>query len=373
MKKTNGLKMSRAFIILGSVFMGISPAQTSASINQFSAILALDSPDHAGKLYNSFRTAQDPYILERVEEINTGSFRIFDTSVFSKKWEELSEEDKRGVVWEALPSREGLDRQHVSGSGQFGQEGFTEIVERIRETDFSGGIVVFDHREEPHGFLKSGVPLSLYGRGDAYSIGKTWSELEGVERGLLLSLAQHKEVLLHQIIEKEEGVVTEAKIFMAPALDAYSEKYLVKDLNGHGYVRIGITDHHRAMDDDLDDIVKAFDAIPLGTWKHFHCRGGKGRTTTGMVLFDILSNHRNSDLSFQDIMIRQYLIGGSNLLSIPTADPKKQWKAKAAYDRIRTIYNFYQRINGQEMKTRQFYEEDAESFQSSSSTTHIIS
>ncbi len=373
MKSNINLKLYEAFFILGAAFMGILPAQTSASIHHFSAILALDTPDQEGKLYNSFRTTQDPYMVERVEEINNGSLRILDPEVFKKTWEELSAEDKTGVIWGTLPSREGLDHQNVSGSGQFGQEGLTEIVERIRETDFAGEIVFFDHREEPHGFLESGIPLSLYGRADAYSIGKTWSELEAVERNFILSLARHKEVELHQITAKEEGLITEAKTFMTPVIDVYTEKYLVKNLNGHGYLRIGITDHHRAMDDDLDDIIKAFDALPFGTWKHFHCRGGKGRTTTGMALFDILSNHRNSDLSFQDIMVRQYLIGGSNLLSVPTTDPAKQWKAKEAYDRIRTIYNFYQRINEQEMKTRKFYEEDTESFQSSSLTAHVSS
>ena len=122
-----GLNLSGAFIILGSLFTGLSPAHTSASSDHFSAILALDTPDQEGEIYNSFRTTQTPYNLEHVEEINSDTFRILETSVFSKTWEELSDDDKKGVIWNTLPNREGLDRQHVSGSGQFGKKGFTKM------------------------------------------------------------------------------------------------------------------------------------------------------------------------------------------------------------------------------------------------------
>ncbi len=347
----------------------LSTFANGSSINPFNAILALDTEDRGGETYKSFRTTKDSYIAERVAEIESRSIRILDLAVFEKEWEALTPEDKAGVVWTSIPTREGLDRQHVSGSGQFGGKGFVDIVKRIREMDFEGGIVVVDHREEPHGFLTQGVPFSLYGRSDAFSLGKTWAELERVESKLIGKVAKNLEVFLHEITDKEKDLVTGARLFAASSKEAYSEKYLVKDLNGCGYVRIGITDHHRAMDDDLDDVIKYFDAFPLGTWKHFHCRGGKGRTTTGMALFDILSNHGNGTLSFQDIMIRQYLIGGSNLLAVPTTDPEKTWKAKAAYDRIRTIYKFYQKVNGQQLTTRQFYANEPE-FKDSASTDH---
>lgn len=364
--KINFKGVSLSFLIT-SLLIGTAFVQASAGPNKPEAILALDTEDKEGKTYKSFRTTRDVYVLERVNEISGGGLRILDVAVFEKSWGELTAEDKKGVLWQSIPTREGLDRQHVSGSGQFGKEGFTDIINCIKKTDFKGGIVVFDHREEPHAFLENGIPLSLYARADAYSIGKSWAELEAVERRFIQKIASQKNVRIHQITDKEEGVVTDTKTFLSPVRDVYNEKYLVKDLNGHGYVRIGITDHHRAMDDDLDDIIKTFDALPMGTWKHFHCRGGKGRTTTGMALFDIVSNHKNASLSFQDIMVRQYLIGGSNLLAIPTTDPAKQWKAKEAYERIRTIYKFYQRTNGQDLKTRQFYQDDVTSFQDSSS------
>lgn len=351
------------FIVIFSTFSHAS------SVNPFNAILALDTDDRGGETYKAFRTTRDAYILERVAEVESGDSRILDLAVFEKKWEDLTSEDKAGVVWKDIPSRDGLDRQHVSGSGQFGGKGFVDIVEHIRATKFEGGIVVVDHREEPHGFLTEGVPFSLYARSDAYSLGKTWAELEGVESKLIEKIIKNPEVFLHEVTGKDKDLITEARLFTVPSGEAYSEKYLVKDLNGCGYVRIGITDHHRAMDDDLDDVIKYFDALPMGTWKHFHCRGGKGRTTTGMVLFDILSNHGNEALSFQGLMIRQYLIGGSNLLAIPTTDPEKQWKAKAAYDRIRTIYKFYQKVTSQQLTTRQFYANEPE-FKDSASTGH---
>lgn len=336
----------------GVLLWGSMAGKATSKLSYFHAVLALDTNDPEGATYKSFRTTQDPFIEERIREFQEGKIKIYDTSVFNKKWEDLTPEDKQGIVWRKMPTREGLDVLNAAGTSQFGGSGFQEILKSIRSKGFQGNVTVIDLREEPHGFLnEEGIPFSLYARNDGYNHGRDWAELEGVESRLILDVASHletwtPEVLLHQIEKKESTVhgeiVTNAKVLSYMVKQAYNEKHLVKDLNNCGYVRIGITDHCRAMDDDLDDFIKCYDALPQSTLKLYHCRGGKGRTTTGMVLNDILENKQKSALNFEDIILRHYLIGGSNLLAV-NEDADKAWKAKAAYERIRTIYRFYQR------------------------------
>lgn len=49
---------------------------------------------------------------------------------------------------------------------------------------------------------------------------------------------------------------------------------------------------------------------------HFHCRAGQGRTTSLCLMFDIL---RNPYLDYETLALRQYLLGGKNLLKKSSA------------------------------------------------------
>lgn len=358
------IKALNLYIYLLSFILITTGAQSS--FYALNAILAIDSPDLEGKTFNSFRTTLDAYREDRLQKLKEGKVKILNPILLKedKPWEELTEEDKQGILWTTIPTREGLDGLNASGSSQFGAAALETIIKRIRDTGHNNGIVVIDHREEPHAFLNAGVPLSLYAKSDAFNIGKTWAELEEVETTLINSIDQHREVWLNAILQKEENRISMTRLHPMDVNTVYNEKYLVKDMFHCGYIRIGITDHHRAMDDDLDDVKKHFDALPDESWKHFHCRGGKGRTTSGMVLFDILSNHKNPHISFEDIVLRHWLIGGSSLLGVADTDPNKRWKEKAAYDRMKALYRFYQDVHAHKPHTRWFYEQH-ENFQSS--------
>jgi hypothetical protein len=343
------------------------PTLTYGSLTTFNAILALDAPDLKGATYNSFRTTKDPYLLERLQQLQGGEIKIFNPRLLENQtpWKQLSSQDKTGISYTRIPSREGLDNLNASGSSQFGASGFAAIIDRIRAIGHTDGIVVIDHREEPHAFINEGIPVSLYARSDAFNIGRNWAQLEDVETLFIKTIDTHQEVWLNEIIQKIENRVAMTRQHPEQVNIVYNEKYLVKDIHYCGYARIGITDHHRAMDDDLDDIKKHFDALPAQSWKHFHCRGGKGRTTSGMILFDILANYHNPQLTFEDIVLRHWLIGGSNLLQMPSEDPDKRWKAQAAYDRIKVLYKFYTDVRAHHPRTRWFYAQHEETFQGS--------
>lgn len=335
------------------------------TLNSLGAILALDTTDLAGEIFKSYRSTNDPYSQKRLGLLKSGEVRVFSEKVLAaaKPWHELTEEERLGIVYKDVPSRDGLDSLNMSGVSQFGGLGFAKIVKLIRDSGHTGGITVFDFREEPHAFINDGIAISLYSRGDSFSEGKDWAEVEKSEGELIKMVANSPEVWINQIIQKSQGLVKETTILVQKVQKAYNEKDLVRQ-HGCGYARIAVTDHHREMDDDLDDFKQYTDALAPGTWIIAHCRGGKGRTTSAMILKDIVEN-ANKDLSFTDIAIRQWLIGGSNLVAVPQVTPEMKWKAQAAYERSLTLYKFWKDTRAQPKNIRWFYKEDPKSFQGS--------
>lgn len=309
-----------------------------------------------------------------------------------KSWADLSVERKKELPknW-LLPSREGLSETRTVGCGQFTEDQLKEVVSFITDYDdnqraekisssndfdlsyeqalglvknmrateaITTPITIIDHREEPHLHLKlkkavgrdfNGIvydqndvllPMSLYAPGDAFSKGKNNFEVERVEGDLIKKVKKHGTISLSLITEKDKGFPTESQQKHFQMLQAYSEKCLAESL-GLGYIRVPITDHHAIEGEDGDYLKIAFDSQPNGPYIIHHCRGGKGRTQTGMTTRDMMLNKRNENLDFSDYIFRHILIGGANLLGPLTGDPTKEWKKPQAYERAREIYNFY--------------------------------
>lgn len=61
-----------------------------------------------------------------------------------------------------------------------------------------------------------------------------------------------------------------------------------------------------------------------------------GRTTTFMVMYDMMHNAKK--VSYNDIMKREVLIGGSDILSV--SDENKKNESKSRSDFIKEFYNY---------------------------------
>ena len=58
----------------------------------------------------------------------------------------------------------------------------------------------------------------------------------------------------------------------------------------------------------IDYFIDFVQSQPNGSWLHFHCKEGIGRTTTFMIMYDIMKNHK--DVELNDIIKRQVILSG---------------------------------------------------------------
>ena len=81
--------------------------------------------------------------------------------------------------------------------------------------------------------------------------------------------------------------------------------------------------------------------LPDDAWLHFHCRAGKGRTTSYMAMYDMM---RNPQVPCEDIISRQYLLGGAYLAFELQNPQPSQWRAKYYQEKAQMIRKFYQYV-----------------------------
>jgi protein tyrosine phosphatase len=110
---------------------------------------------------------------------------------------------------------------------------------------------------------------------------------------------------------------------------------------GATYVRIPVTDHTKPDDEDVDQFLDVVKRLPPHTWVHFHCHAGRGRTSTFMILYDML---RNRKLPREDIIDRQaQLIGALDIRLL--SQGAKAYKNTNEIKRYAFIKAFYEYLN----------------------------
>ncbi|MDR3598201.1 fused DSP-PTPase phosphatase/NAD kinase-like protein [Clostridium sp.] len=218
----------------------------------------------------------------------------------------------------------GLSDLNVSGSGALSEKGLAMVKEKIGNRP----IMDIDLRQEDHGFI-NGMGISWFGENDQANKDLTREQVVADEKNKLNQISEDKHVAFDQL-PKGKSVNTIKEIDNPESVQ--TEEELAKSL-GMSYLRITVTDHEKPLDDQVDLFVESIRNLPQDIWLHFHCRGGAGRTTTFMSMYDIMHNAKN--VSFEDIMKRQTLIGGSDLLKDEDQDENQ-----ARPDFMNMFYNY---------------------------------
>lgn len=183
---------------------------------------------------------------------------------------------------------------NISGSAQFtkGQ------IEPLKKAINKPNICIVDLRQESHGLLNE-LAISYYnfyklvnnGFDSVETIEKEISELNKININSQVNVF-HKNGKLYRCLEAES---------------VCTEEQAVTDC-GMQYKRYAVRDGGVPTPQTVDDFVNFIKNKPSDLHLHFHCHAGEGRTTTFMVLYQIMNNPNN--LTLEQILSYQYNIGG---------------------------------------------------------------
>ncbi|MEG2193551.1 MAG: GxGYxYP family putative glycoside hydrolase, partial [Terrisporobacter sp.] len=183
----------------------------------------------------------------------------------------------------------GLSTLNISGSAQFSDNGLSLIKDSIGENI---PINVVDLREESHGFV-NGIAISFENTNNNANAGLTRDDVIAKESKDLSSIKinepltfSNKNITIYPKVVQSELVLTSTKEL--------------------SYVRIPVTDGGLPSDDMVNYFVNYVNAQKKDTWLHFHCKAGIGRTTTFMIMYDIIKNC--NEVALNDIITRQVLL-----------------------------------------------------------------
>ena len=253
-------------------------------------------------------------------------YPIFDTSEAV-----LLRNFRTSEVKKSKPSLnfKGLDFLNISGSGQFSEQTLLELVHNISLPPQK--IIIVDLRQESHGFI-NGQPVSwtdgYYNYGNLH---KSKGEVESDEIQRLRLAAKTRKIVIDPCDEPIRLAVQTVK----------TEREVVEGL-GCSYVRMPVTDLNRPSNEIVDQFVEYMKHLPGDHWVHFHCRAGKGRTTTFMTLFDMMKNGQR--VEFHEIIARQKFIGGSDLTLVQKPDLEKSRAANERYEFVKKFYHYCRQV-----------------------------
>lgn len=233
----------------------------------------------------------------------------------------------------SFPTRKGLDELKVSGSSQFSEKGFEAILDRLGHPSC---LFVIDLRQESHGFL-NGDAVSWYAPKNWGNVNKSLYDIRSGEKQLLNEALTQNQIDLFVIVKKDvEGRKLPEATSRPLTVDEVTTEEELVNRYGAKYIRMPVTDHLRPPNEVVDHFVAFIRHLPPHCWVHLHCAAGMGRTTTFMAMYDMIKNAKQ--VSYEDILKRQWLIGGAHL----NKPVKNVWKAPHTTARINFLKQFYE-------------------------------
>jgi protein-tyrosine phosphatase len=276
-------------------------------------------------------------------DVNTPVINCPGDDTLPDNWRTASDPFKN-KEYDTIPDRAGLDTLNISGSGCFS----TGQFEKMREIFGKKKVIIIDLREESHGILNN-MCVSWFKAENNLNNGKKQEEIIILEKSLLNKLKENKEVMIYNIIIKNnpsDSSTWDISKFPVKVQSVMTEEEFVTKY-GYEYYRFTVTDENKPKDEQVDNFITFYRNLSSDRWVHFHCRAGIGRTTTFMIMYDIMKNY--DKVSAEDIIKRQWLLGGASLFQIDNIDA---YKIKPAEERLKFVLKFYEycRQNGPDYK-----------------------
>lgn len=240
---------------------------------------------------------------------------------------------------------EGLKELFMGGSAQFTEAQLKEIL-----SHWNTKVIIVDLREETHLILETRegkqIPISAFVPLNIGNVGKSRHQID-------YEHLRYRDHILEQGVValpygKGDGVVEEdAPVFEVS--NVYTEKELVEKINQlhpHGveYVYLPVTDHLKPTPEAVDTFLEVMQKVQNDNEANllFHCRAGRGRTGMMMVMRDMLENAKKYNLSFDQILKRQELLGSPDFSDV------SEGKEEQSIERYEFLKHFYQFILAQD-------------------------
>ena len=222
----------------------------------------------------------------------------------------------------------GLNKLKASGSAQFSENQLNWIIQNT-----SKNLILVDLRQESHGFI-NGNPVT-------WTAPFNWANIGKSKNNILID----ESVRLNELLFQDYIAIPTSKNYknenfnfndlIKLEINEISREDELASKNQIGYFRLTVTDHSMPSDEDVDEFLSFVKTLKEDTWLHFHCRGGKGRTTTFLAMFDMLFNAHL--VSFNDIIQRQSDVKPNyNLL-----DVKRSRNSSLSLNRLEFLKEFY--------------------------------
>ena len=187
-------------------------------------------------------------------------------------------------------------------------------------------MTIFDLRQEDHVFV-NGEPISWYATNNWANVGKTNKEIKASEAARVAGISVGSTILLSDAKAKKGGDASAVENVTVARVA--TEKDVVTAA-GAAYKRITVSDHSRPLDVEVDRFIADVRSLPADAWAHFHCRAGKGRTTTFLA----------TKVSLEDIVQRQSLLIGDYDLLAAADDAGKSGVAEDRSAFVRVFFDY---------------------------------
>lgn len=252
--------------------------------------------------------------------------------------------------------------KQFSSSGIFTKSQLQNAFSLIKKDNPSiKKIYNIDLIKETHGFIKYGknsVPFTLRSEKNTVNFGVPYEVVESDEKHIIDNLNEKfpEGVKVVSRFSTHEGSVD--KIFQTVKIKIQngfiSEQETVKSITIPNlkvdYLRIPCVDHAAVP---FLGVIKFASFLqntfnPESDWVHIHCHGGKGRSTTMSLIFDMfmrLENSTISSISFKDLINFHKVSGGKDLIPKDNVDNWKKDMSQERYDKLEKIYDLLNQID----------------------------
>lgn len=231
-----------------------------------------------------------------------------------------------------LPKRFRLDKANqLIGSGQFSEQQLQCVIEQVQVP-----IWLVDLRQESHGFV-NGHAISWYGQYNWANVDKTSQQIEQDEQQRLAELSLQPQICLGEVVKHPNALPSIAENKWQFEVQQVCNEAELANRYGLAYTRFWLTDHQAPAATQIERFMTLISQRSKDTWFYLHCRGGAGRTTTFMLLYEMLLHAKQ--FSFSELLSRQHHLGGSDFTKLPSIN---SYKYVHAVKRVETLQLFYE-------------------------------